>query len=80
MKEIKEINKFLQHLPTCNLMQDWSEAADAVANTPQQFRDEGYCEAVQEMENKRRQCTCGLNEIKKDMNLIQAFRNPLRKK
>jgi hypothetical protein len=58
-----EIQKYLNHLPTCNKMQDWTEAQQAMADVPNKFRDEGYAMGVAEMYKKQNTCTCGLNEI-----------------
>lgn len=52
--------KYGQHLPTCNIKQDWSEALDAMANTPTKFRDHGYDKALEELKEKQNTCTCGL--------------------
>jgi len=52
----------MQHLSTCNKMQDWSEAEQAAADTPEKFRDEGYHEAVDEMGDKKNTCTCGVEQ------------------
>lgn len=58
-----KILPYLSHLPSCNLMQDWTEAMQAMADTPSEFRDEGHYEALLEIEDKRNKCTCGLKEI-----------------
>lgn len=47
------------------MMQDWSEADQALSDTPTQFRDADYYIAVEELNAKKRQCTCGLNDIVK---------------
>lgn len=58
-----DLQPYLHHADHCNLNQNWDEAAQALADTPTDQRDEGYHMAVQEMEEKRRQCTCRYNEI-----------------
>ena len=56
------LEQYCQHLPTCNIMQDWSEAEQALSDTPMRFRDEGWEKAVEEMYRKKQTCTCGLNK------------------
>lgn len=51
-----------KHKPNCNLNQDWSEAEQAMADTPDEFRDESYYIALEEIEAKKSKCTCGLKE------------------
>ena len=53
-------SKYMKHLPFCNIMQDWSEAEQALADTPEQFKDEGWQVAYDEMRRKQRTCTCGM--------------------
>jgi DNA-binding IscR family transcriptional regulator len=60
------MKQYFKHLDTCNLMQDWSEADDAFANTPQQFRDADYYVAIEEMNAKRQTCTCGMEQALKE--------------
>ena len=57
-----DTTKYMKHLPTCNMMQDWSEAEAAFADTPTHFRDGNWNEARHEMDLKRNTCTCGLIE------------------
>lgn len=59
----EELKKYLHHLPTCQIMQDWSEAEQAMADTPQRFRDESWDQAYEEMRTKMNTCTCGLHAI-----------------
>jgi hypothetical protein len=68
--EIEMINNnYLQHLPECNMMQNWSEAYDAMANTPAQFRDGDYYYAYQQLDIKSKTCTCGLQDFKQRLEL-----------
>lgn len=60
---LAEVKEYLQHLPTCLTMQDWSEAIEAMSHTPQQFRDADYQIALDEMNEKMRTCSCGLDKI-----------------
>lgn len=60
--ENERLREYIRHLPTCNINQNWDEALQALADTPQQFRDDGYYSALKEIEDKRRTCTCGLNQ------------------
>lgn len=62
-----DIIPYLKHLPNCNIMQDWSEADSAFAHTPNNMRDEGYSQAVEDLNTKRQTCACGLHEIQKDL-------------
>lgn len=59
-----DIEKYLTHHPDCTIMQDWSEAEMAFADTPERFRDESWSEAVEEMRRKKITCSCGLEQIK----------------
>lgn len=59
-----DITKYMKHLPTCNIMQDWSEAETAMAYTPDEFRDHDWAEAREELNAKMGTCTCGLIEAK----------------
>lgn len=62
MTTLEALKKYGKHLPTCNIEQDWTEAYDAFANTPQHLRDHDYDIAFNEMQEKQKTCTCGLNE------------------
>jgi len=53
---------YAQHLPSCNIRQDWSEAEMAMADTPEQYRDHGWQAAREELGEKMQTCTCGLRE------------------
>lgn len=57
------MKQFLKHLPSCNIMQDWSEAEDAFASTPNNLRGPDFDEAVNEMNIKRNTCTCGVSNV-----------------
>lgn len=57
-----DLKPYLQHLPTCATMQDWSEYDFAMANTPDNFRDESFYKSLEETNKKRNTCTCGLEE------------------
>lgn len=56
----KALKKYSNHLPTCYINQDWTPAYQAMADTPNEYRDESYHIALEEMNEKRSQCTCGL--------------------
>lgn len=60
--------EYMQHLSSCNLNQNWDEALEAMADTPNEFRDEGFYLAEQELEHKRKQCTCGLEAARNTAN------------
>lgn len=62
--QVNELIKYAEHLPTCNIKQDWTEALQAMADTPTQFRDAGYQQAQNELYSKMGKCTCGLNKYK----------------
>jgi len=58
-----EIEKYLTHLRTCNRMQDWTEAQEALSLCPDGADKEM---AYEEMRTKMKTCTCGmLNAYKK---------------
>ena len=62
----KSLKPYLQHLPTCNLKIDWSEAELALSDTPPQFRDYEYDLAAEELNKMRNKCTCGLDLLLKE--------------
>lgn len=53
------LKKYGDHTPECNTKQDWTEAEQALADTPTQFRDHSWNQAVDEMNDKKNTCTCG---------------------
>jgi len=57
------LRQFLHHKLICNIMQDWSEAEQAMADTPERFKDESWHLAYDEMRQKMNTCTCGLSEL-----------------
>lgn len=61
------IDKYLRHLPECNINANWLEADQAMADTPNEFRDESYYIALEEIQHKKGLCTCGLDEARKEM-------------
>lgn len=58
---------YINHLPVCNIIADWSEAEAAMADTPEKFRDEGWHHAYEEMRQKQKICTCGLEDVLKKL-------------
>jgi hypothetical protein len=54
-----EIKKHFKHLSTCNKMQDWTEAQQALSDCP--AGPDKY-EAEQEMMEKMKTCTCGMED------------------
>lgn len=60
-----DLKPYIHHHPDCALNQNWDEAAQALADTPAGDRDEGYYQAVNELEEKRTTCTCGYTTILK---------------
>lgn len=69
LAELKAENErlipYLRHLQTCSINQNWDEALQAMSDTPQQLRDEGYYLAQEEIERKQKTCTCGLKALTK---------------
>lgn len=65
LKTIEDLKIYVKHLPTCNIMQDWYEADDAMSRTPESMRDEGFYIAQEEIERKKKTCICGLEELLK---------------
>jgi hypothetical protein len=51
------------HKSTCNLSQNWFEAEQALADTPEKFRDESWQMAYEEMREKKNTCTCGVKKL-----------------
>lgn len=72
MVNIMEIEKYLTHLPTCNKMQDWSEAEQAFADTPNEFRDDRYYIALKEMCYKQNICTCGMEQVREKISQLDV--------
>lgn len=71
MDTIEKLKQYATHSSTCNKMQDWTEAETALADTPTKFRDDSYYKAIQDLENRKRTCTCGIEEILKNINMEQ---------
>lgn len=59
-----EMEKYLKHLPTCNLKKDWSEVVQALAETPIKYQDESYDDECVRLQQLRNTCTCGLDQLK----------------
>lgn len=60
---MEDLKKYLKHLPTCWTQQNWTEAEQAMADTPESLRDEGWHIAYEEIRRKRNTCNCGMEEI-----------------
>lgn len=56
---ISKLPLYMHHLPSCYTMQNWDEALQALADTPDEFKDEGWTMAQLEIEHKRKTCNCG---------------------
>lgn len=69
------IDQYLIHLPTCSTMQNWGEAEQALADTPQQLRSEDWNKAYEEMRTKMKTCTCGLQDIKEELKFLFTIRD-----
>lgn len=54
-----DLFKYIDHLPTCNKKQDWSEAEEALAACPP---DGDKYMAEQELAEMKHTCTCGVND------------------
>ncbi len=63
MTEMEDLKKYLRHLSTCWTQQNWSEAEQAMADTPEGFRDEGWQMAYNEIRRKRNTCNCGMEKV-----------------
>lgn len=57
---MKNLNKYLQHLSSCNKMQDWTEALSALSDSPDGI---DKIMAGEELFKKMSTCTCGLDNI-----------------
>lgn len=53
------ITTYLNHLPTCNLEQDWSEAEEALASCPPGPDTDA---AYRELRERKTQCSCGMDK------------------
>jgi hypothetical protein len=71
-----DFSKYAQHLPECNTMQDWLEADQALADTPQRFRDGDFYHAVEELQALKTKCTCGLNDLLQSTGPTERFKRP----
>lgn len=60
----EQVNQYLQHSSQCQTLQNWEEALQAMADTPNEFRDEGWYIAQNEIEKKRTTCNCYYHSIK----------------
>ena len=63
MIDLENLKKYLGHLPDCNLNKDWTEAQNAFMDTPNQYRDDDWQIAYDQMIEKMNTCSCGLAEI-----------------
>lgn len=59
-----DITEYMNHLPTCNTQQNWLEAEQALADSPE-GPDKQM--AYQEMIDKKNTCTCGYKELVKTL-------------
>lgn len=57
------LEKYLSHLPSCNLMQDFTEAFSAMADTPNELRNSDYNEAWEKLNRDANTCNCGLKDV-----------------
>lgn len=73
-KQDELILRKCKHKPNCYIMQDWSEALDALNNTEIAFRTEDWHIAVADVYEKMQTCTCGLNKLTED---IASFKSRL---
>ncbi len=66
-----KIEKYLTHLYFCQIRQNWDEAMQAMADTPKEYQDENWHLAHQEIEKKRKTCTCGLQKCLEEFNQFE---------
>ena len=66
---LEQLKPYLHHLPSCNIKQDWSEAEQALSDTPDKYKDENWQSAYDEMRVKMNTCTCGLHKILEDKSI-----------
>lgn len=66
-----DITKYMKHLSTCNMSQDWIEAQTAFADTPSHLRDIAWNQARKEMNIQMNTCTCGLEKAIEEANKLQ---------
>lgn len=59
---VEHLKIYGNHLSICSINQNWGEALQAMTDTPLEFRDEGYYEAMIEIEKKRNNCSCGFQQ------------------
>ena len=59
---MENLQKYLKHLPTCWTQQDYRELDDALAHTPDIFRDENWLKFYEDVTKKRNTCNCGYDE------------------
>jgi hypothetical protein len=73
-KQDELISRKCKHNPNCWVNQNWTEARMAMADTPSQYKDAGYFEALQEIERKSQTCSCGLDNL---VNKLASLRQQL---
>lgn len=66
-KQDELIARKCKHSVNCYLNQNWDEARQAMSDTPQEHRDEGYYLALAEINEKSCTCSCGIDEIAIDI-------------
>ena len=71
-KQDELILRKCKHKPNCYIMQDWSEALDALNNTEIAFRTEDWHIAVADVYEKMQTCTCGLNKLTEDIASLKS--------
>ncbi len=71
-KQDELIARKCKHSPNCWLNQNWSEARMAMSDTPNEFRDAGYYEALQEIERKSQTCSCGVDDLYSELSHLKS--------
>ena len=69
MERLSETALFLEyvpHLKHCNKSQNWDDAHQAMADTPNYARGEDYYAALDKLEADSTTCTCGLEKLLKE--------------
>jgi len=68
--KFSSLKPYLNHLPSCNLKQNWDEAIQAMGDTPERLRDEDWQNAYNEMHEKMNTCTCGLKALESKISAL----------
>jgi hypothetical protein len=65
--DYKQVKKYLQHLPDCNISRDWSEVLNIFLNVQEKDRTPEWHSGLNNLSRQISTCTCGLDEVIKSL-------------